>query len=140
MESNWFGLVGQSGHLGRAHRSHRWGAGVERAQWAKQRNGGVLSKGASQAAARRGWKPLWFPSLAKARPRLLESKIQKPSRSDHCEVDRSKRSAARPQVRVLLRPLEQSRTARFGSLLIQCAGHGAHLTGESPVAGIYRQA
>ena len=24
--------------------------------------------------------------------------------------------------------------------LVWCAGHGAHLTGESPVAGIYRQA
>ena len=51
-------------HYGRAHRSHRWGAGAERAQWAKQRGGGVLSKGASQAAARRG---------------------------DHCEVDRAQR-------------------------------------------------
>ena len=24
--------------------------------------------------------------------------------------------------------------------ILLCAGHGAHLTGESPVAGIYRQA
>ena len=38
------------------------GAGAERAQWAMQRGGGVLSKGASQAVARRG---------------------------DHCEVDRA---------------------------------------------------
>ena len=37
----------QWSHYGRAHRSHRWGAGAERAQWAMQRGGGVLSKGAS---------------------------------------------------------------------------------------------
>ncbi len=54
--------VCKSGALGRAHRSHRWGAGVERAQWAMRRGGGVLSKGASQAAVRWG---------------------------DHCEVDRT---------------------------------------------------
>ena len=51
-----------AGRLGRAHRSYRWGVGAGRAQWAMQRSGGVLSKGASQAAAPRG---------------------------DHCEVDRA---------------------------------------------------
>jgi len=47
--------VCKSGVLGRAHRSHRWGAGAERPQCGMQRGGGVLSKGASQAnsAARR---------------------------------------------------------------------------------------
>ena len=49
----------------------------KRPQCGMKQGGGVLSKGASQAAAPRG---------------------------DHCEADRSKRSAARPQVRVLLRP------------------------------------
>ena len=54
---------------GRAHRSHRWGARAERAQWAMQRGGGVLSKGVSQAAAQRG---------------------------DHCEVDRATGAAPDP--------------------------------------------
>ena len=55
-------IVMYIGRMGRAHRSHRWGAGAEHARWAMQRGGGVLSKGASQAAAQRG---------------------------DHCEVDRA---------------------------------------------------
>ena len=69
--------------MGRAHRSHRWGTGAERAQWAKQRGGGVLSKGASQAAAPRG---------------------------DHCEADRA--TDAEPDLSDQPSAVRQSRTGK----------------------------